>query len=110
MTMPDYSHVKTLKAAQALAKDGNLTGILLFPAELGGEDVPQNIVYVPPQAAEARTLIIGTLRRFVSEGLIDKLTVTPEYRGNSFIPSRIVFHAIDSHGKHGAFDPTVEVW
>jgi hypothetical protein len=103
-------HVKTLAAAHALAKDGNLIGILLFPAELGGEDVPQNTVYVPPQAAEARELIIGTLRRFVSEGLIDKLTVTPEYCGDSFIPSRLVFHATDSHGKHGAFNPTVEIW
>jgi hypothetical protein len=110
MTTPDYSHVKTLAAAKALAKEGKLTGILLFPAELGGEDVSQNTVYVSPQAAEARDLVVGTLRRFVREGLIDRLEVTPDYNGDSIIPSRIVFHATDSHGKYGAFDPTIEIW
>jgi hypothetical protein len=106
---PDFSQVKSVAAAQALADRGKLVRVLAFPAELGGQDVPENVVYITPEAAEARALIIGTLQRFAKQGLIDNLTVTPEYKGDSFVPSRLVINATSSK-KAGAFNPTIEVW
>ncbi len=106
---PDYSQVTSLAAARALAAEGKLVKILLFPAELGGQDVPENVAYIPPYAAEARQLVIGTLRRFLADGLIDKLEVVPEYRGKSYVPTKLVMHA--THSKTpGSIHPTVEIW
>ncbi len=106
---PDFSQVKSRAAAQALADKGELVRILVFPAELGGQDVPENVVYITPEAAQARELIVGTLRRFADDGLIDNLTVKPQYKGDSVVPSRLVMNATSSK-KAGGFNPTIEVW
>jgi hypothetical protein len=106
---PDFSHIDSQEAAEALAAQGKLVKILLFPAELGGPDDPENIAYITPEAAEARLLIIGTLRRFADEGLIDNMSVRPEYKGKSIVPSRLVMEASSSK-KPGGFNPTIEVW
>ena len=106
---PDFSAVTSLAVAEALARQGKLVRVLLFPAEFGGEDIRENAVYITPEAAAARELILGTLHRFVAEGLVDKLDVTPDYKGDSFVPSRIVMHATRSK-KKGSFEPTIEVW
>ena len=106
---PDFSEVDSLDKARKLEANGELVKILLFPAEFGGEEIPQNIVYVPQGAADAKALITGTLVRFFREGLIDHLVVEPEYKGGSVVPIRIVMKA--SHRtKEGKFNPTVEVW
>lgn len=109
MVRPDFSAVTSLAAAKALAAKGRLVEVLLFPAELGGQDLPENRVYITPEAAAAQRLMIGTLQRFVREGLINKMTVEPEYKGDSYIPSRIVMHATHSK-KKGGFSPTIEIW
>nr|WP_206364838.1 hypothetical protein [Sphingomonas populi] len=106
---PDFSTITSLAAAEALARQGKLVRVLLFPAEFGGEDVRENAIYITPEAAAARALILGTLHRFVTEGLVDKLDVTPDYKGDSFVPSRIVMHATHST-KKGGINPTIEVW
>ena len=105
----EFSKVDSLDKVRALEAQGALVQILLFPAEFGGEATPQNIVYVPKEAADAKALITGTLVRFVKEDLIDQLVVEPIYKGNSIVPSRLVMKASHST-KEGKFNPTVEVW
>lgn len=109
MVLPDYSHVTSAAEARELAAEGKLIKILLFPAEFGGQDMPGNVVYVPPEAARAKDLATGTLIRYVEEGLIDNLTVDAEYKGDSFIPSRILMKATHS-SKDGTFNPTISIW
>jgi hypothetical protein len=106
---PDFSKIDSLDKARALEAQGVLVRILLFPAEFGGEETPQNVVYVPKKAAEAKALITGTLVRFVEEDLIDHLVVEPNYKGDSIVPSRLVMKASHST-KEGRFNPTVVVW
>jgi hypothetical protein len=106
---PDFSAVTSIAAAKALAARGKLVRIYLFPTELGGPDVDENITYVPPEAAAALSLVTGTLQRYVKQGLVDKMDVTPDYKGKSIVPSRIVMNATHSK-KPGAFHPTVEIW
>lgn len=108
-TRPDYSHVTSREQAEALVHEGKLIAVLVFPAELGGIDRVENVTYIPPAIAEARDMVIGTLQRFVADGLIDRMSVEPEYRGNSFVPIRIAFHATHSK-KDGSFEPTIEIW
>lgn len=106
---PDLSEVTTKAAARRLVRQGRLVEISLFPTELGGPDDPQNVAYITPEAAGARATAIGTLRRFLEDGQIDQLDVTPDYKGESIVPSRIVMTATHSE-KGGEIVLTIEVW
>jgi hypothetical protein len=106
---PDFSNVKSRDEVERLAAEGRLQKAFLFPIELGGQDVEQNVVYLPPEAVEAQRLIVGTLTRFAHDGLIDKLNVEPQFRGESLVPSRIIYHASHSQ-KPGGIEPTIEIW
>ncbi|MBA4763585.1 hypothetical protein [Sphingomonas sp.] len=97
---PDFSAVTSKAAAARLARAGQLVTIPLFPTELGRPDDPANIGYITPEAADACEQIIGTLRRFAVDGLIDQMEVEPDYRGTSHIRTRIRFKAW--HSKCGS--------
>lgn len=105
----DFSHVDSREKTIALVEKGELFKILLFPAEFGGQDIPQNVVFVPAGIPEIKEQITGTLVRFVQDGLIDNLKVEPEYKGKSFVPSKINMHTYHS-GKAGQFNPSIEIW
>ncbi|MEP9358835.1 hypothetical protein [Sphingomonas sp. KR3-1] len=106
---PDFSDITSKAAANRLVREGRLVRIRLFPAELGGRDDPHNIVYIPPAVEEVRQLLIGTLKRFTAEDLIDQLDVRADYKGASIVPSRIRF--IATHSRGGApFEAALEVW
>lgn len=106
----DFSHVKSLDQATKLFKEGKLFKVLLFPREFGGEDVGPNVVYVPRGVSEAREMVIGTLKRFASDGIIDRLEVKPEYKGDSFVPSKLKMRAWHSEKQGGEFHPSVDIW
>ena len=108
-TRPDFSNVTSREQAQRLAAQGQLVRILLFPAEYGGEDIEQNAVYVPPAIVPVREALIGTLGRMIEAGQINKLEVTPEYSGSSFVPTRIRMHAWHD-ARSGEFSPVIEIW
>ena len=105
----DFSSVDVLAAAGEHVVKGELVRMLLFPAEFGGEHIGPNVVYVTPSAAAERKRLIGTLKRMVEEGLVDRLDVTPAYKGRSVIPSAITFKAWHS-AKDGRFEQTIQVW
>ncbi|WP_342248721.1 hypothetical protein [Sphingomonas sp. OTU376] len=106
---PDFSDITSKAAANRLVREGRLVKIHIFPKELGGPSDPHNFVYIPPAVEGARQLLIGTLRRFTEEDLIDKLDVQAEYKGTSIIPSRIHYTATHSRGGP-PFEAVVEVW
>jgi hypothetical protein len=104
-----FSEVRSHEQAEGLVDLGSLVKIYLFPTELGGDDDPNNIVYVTPEAAEARAMIVGKIRRLFRAGKIDELEVLPEYRGDGLVPARIRFHASHSGGGK-PFEEVIEVW
>lgn len=106
---PDFSAVTSKAAANRLVLEGRLVRIRLFPAEPGGRADPGNIVYIPPAVEEARQLLIGTLRRFTEEDLVDRLDVQADYKGASIVPSRIRFTATHSRGGP-PFEAALKVW
>ncbi|HYI47326.1 MAG TPA: hypothetical protein VEX35_02575 [Allosphingosinicella sp.] len=106
---PDYSEVTSLEIAARWAADGRLARILLFPAELGGEDVPPNVSYVPPAILPLRTRAIEELGARAQEGLIDRMNVNPDYAGRSFVPVRLRFDAGHSSTRH-RFERVIEIW
>jgi hypothetical protein len=109
---PVFSDVTSRAAAERLVKQGRLVRILIFPAEFGGKDIPENRTYVPPAVVEALDMVKGTMMRFISEGLIDWMSVTQEWHGDSFVPARITYHCMNK-GKgetKDSFTPSIEVW
>ena len=106
---PDFSRVENLAAAQALAREDKLVPVLLFPAEVGGPDVPPNTVYITPEAAAERARAIATIIAMLEEDKLDQMDVKPVYKGESVVPSSIVMKAW--HTATGeTFDVTIPVW
>lgn len=106
---PDFSDVDSREKAQELAKQGKLEKAFLFPIELGGHDVETNVVYLPIGVGAMKKQLDGTILKLAQDGVISKLTVEPVYKGNSFIPAKIVMKG--SHpDRPGRFEPVLEVW
>ncbi|MDQ0464659.1 hypothetical protein QO010_002443 [Caulobacter ginsengisoli] len=105
----DYAAIKTREQAEALAGQGRLVRVLLFPVDFGGPDIPQNVTYIPSQFAEAEARIVATIVEAVEKDEVDRLDVKPEYRGDSFIPARLIFRAWHSR-KPGEIQQTLELW
>lgn len=105
----DFSDVTSREKAEAMYAQGKLEKVFLFPSEFGGEDIPQNVVFVPPGVSDIKNQLTGTLIRFVKDGLVNKLTVEPEYKGKSFIPARIKMRAWHTE-KKGEFTPSIDIW
>lgn len=110
-TRPDFSDVRSRDQAERLAAEGKLVKMYLFPTELGGQDDSRNVVFVPPATRDTQRMLIGTLQRLMKEGQINKLTVDPAYRGDSLVPTRVVYHASHSQRPEaGQFEPAIEIW
>ncbi|OUR65920.1 hypothetical protein A9Q79_02775 [Methylophaga sp. 42_25_T18] len=105
----DFSHIDSREKALAATEQGELFPILLFPEIFGGEAEEDNTVYVPPRILGEHNQIIATLARFVEQSLIDGLNVTPEYKGNSVVPSKIIIRTSKAE-ELGQFNPTIDVW
>jgi hypothetical protein len=105
----DYSAILTRAAADGLVRTGALARIRFLPAELGGSAHPRNIGYVPPQAAEAHALRTDRFARYFQQDLIDRLEVTPEYKGDSIVPTRILWRAWNDRSAE-SFESAMEVW
>lgn len=106
-TGPDYRRITSQRKAEKLCKQGELQKLLLFPEAFGGEDVPPNVVYVPPFAAELKTRIDqDVILPLVQEGRVRHYEARPEYEGDSFVPVAIHLSAIEP----GEFNHTLAIW
>jgi hypothetical protein len=104
---PDFSEIDSQAKAEELFRRGDLEKLFLMPSELGGEDIPDNTLYVPVGVAAIKagidTNVIGPL---AAQGKVARYTATPEYQGNSFIPIAINIVASDP----GEFSTTINIW
>ena len=105
----DFSQVDSLEKAQELYSAGKLEWLYLFPLEFGGQEIAQNVLYVPPGIPAIKERIDGMIRDLVKQGQVTKYTAVPEYKGDSFVPSRIKITA-SHHEKAGGLNPVIEIW
>lgn len=47
--------------------------------------------------------------KMVQKGAVIQYAARPEYKGNSFIPGKIIIETADLD-KPGAFNPTINIW
>ena len=109
-TPTDFSAVTTAAQAAKLSDTGRLKRILLRPVALGGVDVDDNAVYVPPAVVSLQTRLTETLERYVSEGRIDNLSVDTEYKGKSLVPTKIRVCATHSGREKEQFTTVIGIW
>lgn len=105
----DFADVDSREKAEALVGQGLLEKIHLFPLEFGGEEVLANVAYVPIGVGQAKAMADGTVMTLIEEGQVTQYEVAPEYKGNSFVPARIVIKTWKPDAD-GAFHPTIEIW
>lgn len=72
---------------------GLVEKVLLLAAELGGQEVPVNITYLPAQAAAQKRAFDARVREIVAQGTEVDYRVVPEYDSDSFVPARLVLDA-----------------
>ena len=104
---PDFSGVDSPAKVEELFRRGDLEKLFLMPLELGGQDITQNVLYVPIGLAAVKAgidnNIIGLL---ATKGKITEYKATPEYQGKSLIPIAIRIVASNP----GVFSTTINIW
>lgn len=102
----DFSDVTTLAKARALAKQGLLVRVRLFPACSGRPD--EDTGYLPPHVLEAKDCIEEQIKGLSARKDHDKLWVEAEYEDQSLVPSRIVYMRYGPGTGNMAF--ILEIW
>ena len=87
---PNYDHIDSLEKAVALAEKGELTKIHMMPLQFGGPDSAENTLYVPAFVEKLKTKFDTKVEHLLQEGKRLSFEATPEYKGNSFVPSKLV--------------------
>jgi hypothetical protein len=104
---PDFSGIDSLAKAEAMFHRGDLEKLFLMPLEFGGQDIPDNTLYVPIGVADVKWGIDNNvIAPLVAEGRITKYTATPEYQGDSFVPIALKIVASEP----GDFTTTISIW
>jgi hypothetical protein len=104
---PDFSAINSRDKAKDLFLGGKLQKLLLMPTEFGGQDFPPNVVYVPAFVLEQKTRIDrNIIQPLLDKGSVSRYEATPEYDGDSFIPSAIRIVASDP----GTFSAKIAIW
>lgn len=106
--MTAWDTVTSQTAAEALCRDGQLIRTLLLPQELGGEDTQENVVFLPPAARDAKDRTTAELIGLFRQGVAEQVSIIPEYRGESFVPARVLVSAWKA--ERAAYEKPIEIW
>ena len=87
-----YSAVDSNQKAQELFAKGKLVKMYLMPLAFGGEDSPMNTLFVPEFANNKKNSFDSKLRGMIQSGLELEYSASPEYKGSSFIPGKLVIN------------------
>ncbi len=105
-TGSDFSKIDSNKKAIELYKNGKLTKVHLMPLEFGGEDSAINILYVPEFAKMFKQRFDKMIEELLIEGKKLGYSAEPEYKGKSFIPSKLKISVTGD----SEFTETINIW
>jgi hypothetical protein len=104
---PDFSQLDSQAKVEAAFRRGELEKLFLLPLDFGGQDVVNNVLYVPIGVADIKdgidANIIGPL---VADGTVMQYKAEPQYQGDSFVLSSLTITAWDP----GEFTTTINIW
>ncbi|WP_121964749.1 hypothetical protein [Myroides sp. N17-2] len=102
----NYADICSYQEAEHYYKTGQLGKLYLVGLAFGGDDSPFNIVYAPKEAVIEKQLIDNALEAILHQGLHLQYRAFPEYKGNSFIPSKII---IEVDGNN-TYKEVIDIW
>jgi hypothetical protein len=103
---PDFSGIDSNEKAMELYNKGQLSKVFLMPLEFGGQDGPMNCLYVPEVVVELKSAFDLSLENLLIEGKNLGYSASPEYKGKSFIPSKLNITVTGDV----QFKETIEIW
>ena len=107
MLGPDFSMVDSREKAEALFEKGELEKLFVMPLQFGGLDVPENVLYVPPDVVAMKASIDNNvIAVLVEDRKVTRYAAEPEYDGKSFVPIAIKIIA----SQPGNFATTINIW
>lgn len=103
-----FIDVDSNEKAIDLANKGILKPLYLIPLRFNGEESAQNRVFVPQAIVELKDRYDDIVEELLIQEKVNGYLCTPEYKGNSFIPSKISLVA----KKDGipVFTETINIW
>jgi hypothetical protein len=105
-TQLDFSAVDSQKKAITLYEKGELFKIYMMPLEFGGDDDAVNTLYVPKFVQEFKTKVDKKIEDLLMDGQRLGFTAEPEYKGNSFVPSKLKIMVTGDT----EFTETIAIW
>ena len=102
----DFSAIDSNEKAIEFYKQQQLEKLYLMPLKFGGEDIHLNVVYVPEFVKTFKEKFDFMIEGFLIEGKELNYSATPEYKGKSFIPSKLI---IEVSGDVN-LNETINIW
>lgn len=102
----NYADICSYDEAEQYYKTGQLGKLYLIGLTFGGDDSPVNILYAPQSAVLQKEAIDRKLEQQLIQGLNLQYRAFPEYKGHSFIPSKIT---IEIDGDK-TYTEEIEIW
>ncbi|WP_040951448.1 hypothetical protein [Gorillibacterium massiliense] len=103
---PDFSTIESIDSAIGQYKNGNLAKMYLFPLEFGGVDDASNVLYAPHFAVDMKQSFDRIVMKLLEDGFKIKYSGTPNYKGNSFVPSSLVLKVSGDR----TFEEIINIW
>ena len=88
-----YAEITSREKAKSMYELGLLRKAFLFPIEFGGEEIEVNTIYLPKKAAIEKQMFEQKIMQLAHDGMINNYSANPEYKGDSFIPAKLLLKA-----------------
>lgn len=102
----DYSTIDSNEKVKALFESGELVKLYLMPLDFGGHDSPLNMVFVPKFVNHSKNNFDSKVNELLDKELDIRYIANPEYKGNSFIPSKLVINVTGEK----EITEVIEIW
>ncbi|MDJ0646394.1 MAG: hypothetical protein QNJ57_10470 [Flavobacteriaceae bacterium] len=102
----NFSDIDSVEKVIELFEKGELSKIYMMPLEFGGEDSPENTLYVPEFVQKFKNQFDKLVENLLLDGKKLSFEATPEYKGRSFVPSKLKLVVTGD----SEFTETINIW
>lgn len=104
----DFSDIDSHDKTMEMAEKGILAPLYLMPLRFHGEESVRNRLFVPPFVVELKDRYDDMVEGLLVQDMVNGYECTPEYRGRSFVPSKIQITA--KKDGNPVFMETINIW
>ena len=103
-----FDEINSIEKAISEYKNGNLEKLFLVAPMFGGVTDASNTLYVPIGINKIKEQYDNIIANLLKQGKVESYRCIPEYKGDSFIPSKITIIS----GKDGKeiFKESIHIW